>query len=146
MKKLLIFLPLIFSFVFFCSETPDEPSSYTLHLKYLGQKTSQTDTAGKIYMAGTLPGDLEVGTFLSQVTGAPTAQGIPIRFTMNLQGGTLVADGIFTINMTTGSITGSGTVTSGTNRYAQASGTYTEMAQMLSLTDVSGFLTLTINE
>jgi len=146
MKKSLIFLLLIFSFIFHCSKTPNEPASYTLNLKYVGQKTSQTDTAGKLYLEGNIPGDLEMGTFLSHVTGVSQTGAMQIRFTMNLQRGTLITDGTFTIDMMTGAITGSGTISSGTNRYAQATGSYTETTQMLSTTNVSGFLSLIIKE
>ena len=43
-------------------------------------------------------------------------------------------------------ISGSGTITGGTDRYSNVSGSYSEEAKMLSATSVSGTIALTINE
>jgi len=147
MKKLLIFSPLLFTFIFFCAKTPEEPTSYNLQLKYLGQYTSQTTIAGKLYLHGNLPGDIEVGTFLTQITGMDFQTGeIQANVTFNLDDGAITTTGAFLVNPQTGAISGSGTVSGGTNRYASASGTYGEQAQMLTTADVSGFITLSIQE
>ncbi|RKY83072.1 hypothetical protein DRQ09_10620 [candidate division KSB1 bacterium] len=146
MKKIFVILPLILSFIFCCTKTPEEPSSYVLHLKYIGEKSSFTETAGKLFLSGNLPGDIEIGSFSSLIINLITLERFQIQFTMNLNGNVIKLQGIADINTETGSISGHGTIIGGTNRYDNATGNYTEQAQMLSQTTVSGFLTLTINE